>query len=493
MLLALQFMGQRSRTPTYQRVEWVDQKVDPTPDEHNSASSTTTKPPPTPDNSLAATDEASTDSRHFFHVPPPPQRDQGSQQEPPSPDIDVNHNPSPATNSPRLLSYKKSHSPVFSKFPAPVQTPTSSPLISNPHPFSTNQILQPVTSPVIGKSASPVQTPSLIPRQRGNEAMQTPTSSPSERRLLQKMPNPHPFSTNQMLQPVTSPVIAVGETSGADSPEEKPKMGFLFPEPPVQEVVNNHNSNSLENLLDMDEGEVREEEEEEEHPAQNRRFRRLRKLRDRLKWRKTGDQKEKKRRSQSQLVAKESMEDVEAVLEFPKRRSRSELSPPAREEEREEDKELEESPRARYKYRRSYTLLTGHITAKYARKKKTASVATIDSKSSTESPKKDAVDQKYESVAEVIVMSVPKFKRTLYIDQLKYKLRVALHGIHTPLSSNPVYLQLCADEDSMCDSRYQLMTLLQNALRRSRWQHNDMELALLTELLRMVEPLPNAL
>jgi len=81
-----------------------------------------------------------------------------------------------------------------------------------------------------------------------------------------------------------------------------------------------------------------EGQEEEEHPVQNRRFKRLRKLRDRLKWRKT-DQKEKKRRSQSELVTKESVEDVEAVLDFPKRRSASELSPSPPTVE--EDKELE--------------------------------------------------------------------------------------------------------------------------------------------------------
>lgn len=426
LLLPLQFMGQRSRTPTYQR-------VDPAPDEHI-PSSATTKPPPTPDNSRATTDDTSAGSRHLLHTPPPPKQEQSSQQEPPSPDIALNRDAPSSTNSPRLLSYKKSHSPVFDKSAAPVQTPTS---------------------------------------------------SPSEKRWFQKVPNPHTISANQMLQPVTSPVIAVGEMSAADTSGEKPIMGFRFPESPVPEVVNN--SGSLENLLDMD-GE--EGQEEEEHPAQNRRFKRLRKLRDRLKWRKT-DQKEKKRRSQSELVTKESVEDVEAVLDFPKRRSASELSPSPPTVE--EDKELEESPKAAYKYRRSYTLLTGHITAKYARKRKSASVTNIDTKTSTESPKKDTTDQKYESVAEVMVMSAAKFKRTLYMDQLTYKLRVALHGIHTPLSSNPVYLQLCVDEDSMCDSRYQLMTLLQNALRRSRWQHCDMELALLTELLRMVEPLPNAL
>ena len=88
LLLPLQFMGQRSRTPTYQR-------VDPAPDEHI-PSSATTKPPPTPDNSRATTDDTSAGSRHLLHTPPPPKQEQSSQQEPPSPDIPYQYTAAPA-------------------------------------------------------------------------------------------------------------------------------------------------------------------------------------------------------------------------------------------------------------------------------------------------------------------------------------------------------------------------------------------------------------
>ena len=90
-------------------------------------------------------------------------------------------------------------------------------------------------------------------------------------------------------------------------------------------------------------------------------------------------------------------------------------------------------------------------------------------------------------------MSPLRYRRSLYCDQLKYKLRAALQNIHTPLSLSPIYLQLCVDDDAKCDSRYQLILLIQHALQRSRWRHDVMEIALLTELLRMIEPLPNEL
>ena len=301
--------------------------------------------------------------------------------------------------------------------------------------------------------------------------------------MERKSSNPSTFdvSHRDTLKPVTSQVTAVGEVSGGDrSKQTSSQMEFLFPETSSPEGVST--GSSMENLLDMEGAEMVKE--IGGSPAQSKKFKRLRKLRDRLRRRKGVEVRERKPRSKS-MTKEKSAEDVEATMDLQKRRSRSEVPLSPREEEE------EESPRAIHRNRRSYTMLTGHITAKYAAKKKAESAR--NRKSSAETPKKDAVDpkvdQQYESVAEVTAMSPAKFKRTFYNNQLKYKLRVALQGVHAPLSNNPVYLQQCADKDSSC----QLTLLLQTALRHSRWQHSEMETALLTELLKMVDPMPNEL
>lgn len=90
-------------------------------------------------------------------------------------------------------------------------------------------------------------------------------------------------------------------------------------------------------------------------------------------------------------------------------------------------------------------------------------------------------------------MSPLAFEQSLFCNQLKYKLRAALQNIHTPLSLSPTYLTIQADADSNCDTRCQLILLIRHALQRSQWKHDDMEIALLSEILRMVEPLPNDL
>ena len=156
-----------------------------------------------------------------------------------------------------------------------------------------------------------------------------------------------------------------------------------------------------------------------------------------------------------------------------------------------------------YPVRRSYTMLTDHITKKY--KKKVLEKVRADSSgsggvsetSSTLSPVKESLrEEENGGVIDLIPpakMSPLRYRRSLYCDQLKYKLRAALQNIHTPLSLSPIYLQLCVDDDAKCDSRYQLILLIQHALQRSRWRHDVMEIALLTELLRMIEPLPNEL
>ena len=165
-----------------------------------------------------------------------------------------------------------------------------------------------------------------------------------------------------------------------------------------------------------------------------------------------------------------------------------------------------------YPVKRSYTMLTDHITKKYQRmvldKRRADSSGSggVSETSSTLSPVKESMREEEDGSGrssggrgEGIDFTPPskmsplKYRRSLYCDQLKYKLRAALQNIHTPLSLSPIYLQLCVDDDAKCDSRYQLILLIQHALQRSRWRHDVMEIALLTELLRMIEPLPNEL
>ena len=162
-----------------------------------------------------------------------------------------------------------------------------------------------------------------------------------------------------------------------------------------------------------------------------------------------------------------------------------------------------------YPVKRSYTMLTDHITKKYQKKilEKLRTDSGVSSGSgasetpSTLSPvKESAKEEEDKDTTQAMVdltppskMSTQRYRRSLYCDQLKYKLRAALQNVHTPLSLSPIYLQLCVDDDAKCDSRYQLTLLIQHALQRSRWRHDVMEIALLTELLTMIEPLPNEL
>ncbi len=163
-----------------------------------------------------------------------------------------------------------------------------------------------------------------------------------------------------------------------------------------------------------------------------------------------------------------------------------------------------------YPVKRSYTMLTGHITDKYRKKvldKKRADSSGsggMSEASPTLSPVRELLREEEDGSSRgggregvdftpPSKMSPLRYRRSLYCDQLKYKLRAALQNIHTPLSLSPIYLQLCVDDDAKCDSRYQLILLIQHALQRSRWRHDVMEIALLTELLKMIEPLPNEL
>ena len=90
-------------------------------------------------------------------------------------------------------------------------------------------------------------------------------------------------------------------------------------------------------------------------------------------------------------------------------------------------------------------------------------------------------------------MSSLDFKKSLYCHQLKFKLRSALQNIHSSLSMSHAHVQLQEVMGVASRVRYQLILLLQRALQRRQWMQQDMETALLSEIMRMVEPLPNEL
>ena len=84
------------------------------------------------------------------------------------------------------------------------------------------------------------------------------------------------------------------------------------------------------------------------------------------------------------------------------------------------------------------------------------------------------------------------FKQSLFCSQLKYKLRSALQNIHTPLDLSHTLQQLQLQNGYNMDTRYQLILLIQQAMQRTLWQQKGLETALLTEILRMVEPLSDS-
>ena len=133
--------------------------------------------------------------------------------------------------------------------------------------------------------------------------------------------------------------------------------------------------------------------------------------------------------------------------------------------------------------RRSYTLLTGHITAKYAAnaRKQVAQAKAGSSNPLTLPSIRPKRVERFDSLPPA-EMSPDEFHKSLYCDQLKYKLRSSLMNTHTPLTLS-----------EEADTRYQLVLLTQQSLQRARWRHEVMEVSLLSELLRMIEPLSNEL
>ena len=289
-----------------------------------------------------------------------------------------------------------------------------------------------------------------------------------------------------------SPVCAFGEMVGEEevtSADPKPEYVPTGKPGLSPDVGSISSGQSTENLLEV----YTPLEGDSPQSSPRRGFKKFRRnLKERFRKRAKDEQQKPRSKSEKDAIIKE------VSLDVPKPRSTSELHY-SQNKSSEED-----SPKKTHKARRSYTILLKDITDKYAtgrkpKSKETSSTTTTTTTGNTTSGPSSSggtpkTDSKYQDVRSSVARMPPgRFKRSLYCGQLKYKLRVALQGIHTPLSTSPIYLQLCADEDSKCDSRYHLVTLLQEALQRSKWRHDDMEIALLTESLRMVEPLPNQL
>ena len=331
-----------------------------------------------------------------------------------------------------------------------------------------------------------------------------------------------------------SPAYAVGESSSnnSDLDQSMKDLKLLSPDridSPRQspEPTSDHSTGrgSMENLFELDDQEVVEE---EKHKGKKRIKKRLRRFFTRhrsveapSKARKRGSGTDSPTSSlpvtsASLRKARSLTHEHLKVTITEENNVEREISPPtspSKPRSASENDVLDDVPG--FPVKRSYTMLTEHITNKYKKKvldklrsdTATSSGSGVSEASSNLSPVKESPQEEDEIHATLISnggkemvdltslskMSPPRYRRSLYCDQLKYKLRAALQNIHTPLSLSPIYLQLCVDDDAKCDSRYQLILLIQHALQRSRWRHDVMEIALLTELLKMIEPLPNEL
>lgn len=327
----------------------------------------------------------------------------------------------------------------------------------------------------------------------------------------------------------TSSVYAVGESSSNNSDMEQnvKDMRLLSPETthsprpsPEPASDNSGGRGSMENLFEEEFDEV----EEDKHKPRKTIRRRIRKLFRRHKSAEAPTTKSSSKRgsnsssptssiSSSSTKKSRSLSNVELLKITVEEENERELSPPTPSKPRSaSENDVLDEDASGYPVKRSYTMLTDHITRKYQKKilEKLRTDSGVSSGSgmsetpSTLSPVKESVQEEDDleaidgglegvDLTPLSKMTPQRYRRSLYCDQLKYKLRAALQNIHTPLSLSPIYLQLCVDDDAKCDSRYQLILLIQHALQRSRWRHEVMEIALLTELLKMIEPLPNEL
>ena len=341
--------------------------------------------------------------------------------------------------------------------------------------------------------------------------------------LTSHVPPKSPLST------ATTSVYAVGESSSNNSDAEQNVRDTKLLSPdslrnsPELPSSDHSDHGSMENLFERDEFDLSEEPSKRKGRRTFKLNKRIRKLFKRNKSveavpKSAADEKGRSvspASSTSTLTSSRKPRSISNVEQVKvtiseENNSERELSPssPSKARSVSESDILDDVPG--YPVKRSYTMLTDHITSKY-RKMVADKISSrnedtcVSETSSTLSPVKELLREEENGSVQngggrdevdftlPSRMSPLRYRRSLYCDQLKYKLRAALQNIHTPLSLSPIYLQLCVDDDAKCDSRYQLILLIQHALQRSRWRHDVMEIALLTELLKMIEPLPNEL
>lgn len=150
-----------------------------------------------------------------------------------------------------------------------------------------------------------------------------------------------------------------------------------------------------------------------------------------------------------------------------------------------------------------YTIYMQDYTAKWKESKKReeegegpSTMQEGEGHGSLEDLDRDSTDDGLDNLVESLPpaeMTPMTFKQSLFCKQLQYKLRSALQNIHTPLILSHTFQQLQLDNGLTVDARFQLILMIQHALRRTQWKQDDLETALLTEILRMVEPLPTYL
>ena len=435
-----------------------------------------------------------------------------------------------SSSHPLLSNNASTHQPIQLESPAP------SPAHLNPHPppqtgFSveTPDEAKRDLIPLSDVNAlDPFTAPSSVRSVEGYMSMTKPTITDSGGYV--KMQPSLMTSYSQPKSPTsvaTSPVYAVGESSDIEQSVKDHKL--LSPEPrcsprPSPEPTSDTSvgRGSMENLFEGEEFDV----DEDKHKGRKKIKKRFRKFFKRhksvempSKSSKRGSGVSSPTSSISSFTRKSrSISNVEQLkVTIDEDNFERDLSPPTPSKPRSvSENDILDDDAPGYPVKRSYTMLTDHITKKYQKKilEKLRTDSGVSSGSgmsetpSTLSPVKESLQEDDDKGAAQIMMnggqemvdltppskmSPPRYRRSLYCDQLMYKLRAALQNIHTPLSLSPIYHQLCVDDDAKCDSRYQLILLIQHAHQRSRWRHDVMEIALLTELLKMIEPLPNEL
>lgn len=126
---------------------------------------------------------------------------------------------------------------------------------------------------------------------------------------------------------------------------------------------------------------------------------------------------------------------------------------------------------------RSYTKLTGHITAKYRslgnQNKHNHALPSL-----TATEKKPQVLEHPLAKPKPLSSTVEMFQQCLSYKQLKYKLSIAFQSIHKPIN-----------HPTTASTKQQLTDILTDALQRAVWMRQSSDASLLSETLTLLQPL----